>query len=900
MANVGFHDVDEKQKALAVSKGTLFIHGSANSGGSIYNSMNKTANSAMRTSAVDCTRSCAAGQLAVGILSFCDESCSAEWSPSPLLPTGPRFGGQGCGAGDASTYGTSCRLCYENQQVALQADRDLEATRLTSVSAAEHVVMCDTQAPPAALNCSADFADAETDPSICDYRCGGGKYGNFHCNWRGLGDKCRLCFDDPVTAYLADGIARAHDSRVVMCATHEPPTFGANFFESFVLRNSSADEDQEPLLLDIDRERDQAQTVHSGTVLRGEMCGFLRGYFEFLAETEVAVSSILQFMPGMRVGIATYPRDYHVFNRTVGHLPGVSIANSSMAEHAALHADKICGEGTRLIYYMSPGVILSREFTSKDTHTPRGDLVVAFHDVQLVDPETAKRARGSAAVLGFASPSFTYGGDLILPAAINGQLRTLLRQDRQLASRPKRPASANGFFPEGRPTATREITAQRCFANFPRVFVLLTVCQVLAALAYALNPDGVVFTSPVEWSKKNLFATKSIWDIPLVKPAFSCSYNVAWATKGYDLANHLAGELEAFARGAKCELGFKATNPGDLRIKRHWEFGVQGALEPMPDLRDYNISVMYRTFVGDADLFNLSLTTVLERFSSALEIVVVVLEAEVELFEGIVNPFRASAKFPLRIIGEPDLMDGHVQQKYSKLRGDLYTQGDYILHLDSDVVLFEDLTYDHMFHLGKPVLPYRRYRIEDSQGMLTSMCWQRGTSFAVEEEVVREFSVFNTHVYPREMYSAARNFIEEHHGLPFGDFMSTRRGFCPGTEIVSKWTLAERDLLFSDFNYMGAFLWYHMRDAVYWLAADPYDAQLYDWRPDLIKYAWVCQASGRHTPHDAAGLAQYVADFRMVTSVNQCRLVNQLWKEARMKDPNTRVRVDTNSEEWNE
>lgn len=82
----------------------------------------------------------------------------------------------------------------------------------------------------------------------------------------------------------------------------------------------------------------------------------------------------------------------------------------------------------------------------------------------------------------------------------------------------------------------------------------------------------------------------------------------------------------------------------------------------MPDLRDYNASVMYRTFIGDAALFNLSVTTVMAHFPSAVEVVVVVLETDLALFESIVGPFRASAPFPLRVVGVPDLMDGHIQQ----------------------------------------------------------------------------------------------------------------------------------------------------------------------------------------------------------------------------------------------
>lgn len=104
-----------------------------------------------------------------------------------------------------------------------------------------------------------------------------------------------------------------------MCDTYEPPVFGGPFFEARArdqtLRTSEADTDQEASLEDIDSGDDVAKVVHSGDVLRGDMCSFLRGYFEFLAETKVAVSSILRFMPGMRVAIATLPRDYHVYNR---------------------------------------------------------------------------------------------------------------------------------------------------------------------------------------------------------------------------------------------------------------------------------------------------------------------------------------------------------------------------------------------------------------------------------------------------------------------------------------------------------------------------------------------------------------------------------------------------------
>eukprot|EP00903_Cladosiphon_okamuranus_P008190 g7887.t1 len=399
---------------------------------------------------------------------------------------------------------------------------------------------------------------------VCDYRCGSGVHGDLHCNWRGLGRNCRFCFQDSFDAHLADEISKTNGSRVIMCDTHEPPiAIGSNpklelgsvgkAEPPVALRSGDATETAEvdvsyTALTEPQPEVDFAATIFRGNITRGEMCAFMVGYFEFLEETTVGVSSVLHFMPGMRVGIATHPTDYDVFNR------------------------------------------------------------------------------------------------------------------------------------------------------------------------------------------------------------FGCTYNTALSQKGYDLGKRMAQEFESFKLGlGKCEMGFRDVDPSELDIKTHQEFGVNGELQDMPDLRDLHVSVMYRSFSDDAQLFNMSVQSVIEHFPSAHEVVVVVVEDDEALFKQILDEHRASAPFPLHLVTEPDMMDDHVQQKYSKLRADLYTEGDFVLHLDSDGVVFEDIAYEHIFHLGKPVLPFRRYRNETTEGLQTILCWQNGTSFAVGEEVLHEFSLFPNHVYPRSL-----------------------------------------------------------------------------------------------------------------------------------------------------
>lgn len=91
---------------------------------------------------------------------------------------------------------------------------------------------------------------------------------------------------------------------------------------------------------------------------------------------------------------------------------------------------------------------------------------------------------------------------------------------------------------------------------------------------------------------------------------------------------------------------------------------------------------------------------------------------------------------------------------------------------------------------------------------------------------------------------------------------------------------------------------YHMHHAVYWLAADPYDMEPEVWRPHITKYAWVCQANGRHAPEDSSGRKQYVADYREVDSIKHCEIVGRHWDNPKMLDAATRTTIDKFNTEW--
>lgn len=66
---------------------------------------------------------------------------------------------------------------------------------------------------------------------------------------------------------------------------------------------------------DDDAPYDPANEPYAKGVTRGQICAFMTGFSSFLRETQVTVKSVMHFMPGMRMAIATQAEDVSVFQR---------------------------------------------------------------------------------------------------------------------------------------------------------------------------------------------------------------------------------------------------------------------------------------------------------------------------------------------------------------------------------------------------------------------------------------------------------------------------------------------------------------------------------------------------------------------------------------------------------
>lgn len=178
------------------------------------------------------------------------------------------------------------------------------------------------------------------------------------------------------------------------------------------------------------------------------------------------------------------------------------------------------------------------------------------------------------------------------------------------------------------------------------------------------------FTSPIEWSRQHIFDdSASIWDIPLVKPRFGCTVDISLALRGYDVAKELRRHMDAFKKGARCDRGFIPLDPSTMDIKMDWEYGVAGSDRRIPSLKDYRLSVMYRADSSEAKLVEMSIATVIDRIPEALELVVVVEEVDKELFEAVLDPYRAVSPFPIHVVTERPVMREDIQPKFSKVSG---------------------------------------------------------------------------------------------------------------------------------------------------------------------------------------------------------------------------------------
>lgn len=180
----------------------------------------------------------------------------------------------------------------------------------------------------------------------------------------------------------------------------------------------------------------------------------------------------------------------------------------------------------------------------------------------------------------------------------------------------------------------------------------------------------------------------------------------------------LNSTLYAFtAAGVTCETGFKDLDVKQLVPNPHIEFS-EAAGKPLPSMKEYRVSVVYSLTEGDEALFDASLASVIVHFPTAFEVVAVVCAGTEYLFESVVEKHEANAPFPILLVADDcSLIDKssnpergrELVRTRRRLTADENSQGAYVLHMDAASILIQEVTYNVVFHFGKPVMPYGRH-----------------------------------------------------------------------------------------------------------------------------------------------------------------------------------------------
>jgi hypothetical protein len=195
--------------------------------------------------------------------------------------------------------------------------------------------------------------------------------------------------------------------------------------------------------------------------------------------------------------------------------------------------------------------------------------------------------------------------------------------------------------------------------------------------------------------------------------------------------------------------------------------------------------ILIRTYEKDAERLAFCLASI-DRFCSGFEDVVVVCQ---EKAADIIRPVVEAAPVGrLKIC--PAYENDYMGQQVTKLRSPDYIDTDYIFHVDSDCVFFEELKPEYYFFDGKPAMYFKSYDFFYRENRLNP--WQFVTSRLARRQVDFEFMALFPLVYPKQMYRDMEAWFLATNEYSYED-------------IEHNLTTKNQ---FSEFNLMGAFSYY--------------------------------------------------------------------------------------------
>jgi hypothetical protein len=142
-----------------------------------------------------------------------------------------------------------------------------------------------------------------------------------------------------------------------------------------------------------------------------------------------------------------------------------------------------------------------------------------------------------------------------------------------------------------------------------------------------------------------------------------------------------------------------------------------------------------------------------------------------------------------------DQRDDYLGQQVTKLTADLFSEADFICHVDSDCVFRQPTTPQSLFEKGKPRVLMAPYDRLDSH-----IPWRGLVEQVLRRPVEYEFMRMPPYTFPRWIYNCLREHVASLHGISLEDLI-----------------LAQPPRGFSEFNVLGAYAFYHHPEKFHWL-----------------------------------------------------------------------------------
>lgn len=214
--------------------------------------------------------------------------------------------------------------------------------------------------------------------------------------------------------------------------------------------------------------------------------------------------------------------------------------------------------------------------------------------------------------------------------------------------------------------------------------------------------------------------------------------------------------------------------------------------------------IFIRSYAGDFEWLTYCLRSI-HRFASGFRRVIVVVP----------NGQRPPTGALETVYHIHESCDGYLHQQITKLNADAFTDADNILFMDSDTIFTRPITpADAINNEGLVKWLYTPYA---SLGQDNSEVWKRVTAKAMKREVDNEFMRRHPLCAPRWALEGLRGWFWRAHGMSLDTYVADQ----PGRE-------------FSEWNVLGAWLWFHHRDRIEWINTDenmgvPFVKQAFSW-----------------------------------------------------------------------